>query len=69
MKVASRSDLNDYGHDVTAETAPFPWAAALMGVLTVAVVAPFAWRSYRRTAEELQSNGPEAAPRRRSLDE
>jgi hypothetical protein len=70
LKEASKSNLGQYGKDVSVETEPFPWMAVLLGALTIAGGTPFAWRAYRRMTQELNESGP-AAPRKRpeSTDE
>lgn len=55
-KARSKNKIDLYGRDIPRESKPFPWrAVALMG-LTMVVIAPFALRSYLRTANELSGN-------------
>jgi hypothetical protein len=70
MKEASKSNLNSYGRDSSADTEPFPWMAVTLGVLTLACIAPFAWRAYQSTSSEIRASGPQAPTQRsRTLDD
>ena len=52
-KARSKSSINEYGKDVSQETAPFPWLAAGIFTLAGLVALPFAIRSYLSTSKEL----------------
>jgi hypothetical protein len=51
--------------EADAPEAPFPWMPVGFTLLTLAVVAPFAWSAYRRTAKELEHVAEVHAPVKR----
>ena len=65
MKDDSKSNINHYGRDRPAKEEPFPWMATMLGVIVLAVVAPFGYRAFQSTAKELSPPRPE----RRTYDE
>ncbi|MBM4379408.1 MAG: hypothetical protein FJ086_08925 [Deltaproteobacteria bacterium] len=52
------------GEDASVEVKDPPWMAIGLGVIVLAIAAPFAWRTYRNTAEEIE--GAKATGRRGS---
>jgi hypothetical protein len=46
-------NMNAYSHDIQIQETPVPWAALGLGALVLLGAAPFAWKAYRNTSQEI----------------
>jgi hypothetical protein len=67
-KARSKANVNDFNQDLAAEEEPVPWAEIILVCLVFVGVAPFAWRAYKNTAEEIGGRPTSARASRASDD-
>lgn len=54
MKKNSKYQVNSWSGDVSQDVEPFPWMAAILALIVIGGVAPFAIRMYMNTSKEVQ---------------
>jgi hypothetical protein len=68
-KARSKMNVESFDQDLAAETEPVPWLEIILVCIVFAGVAPFAWRSYKNTVQEVSGGRPTSARASRASDD